>query len=502
MISIAPPRSSKSWDWIHDKYRRPIHRFMNIIIGAGPAGLTAAYALATAGHRARIIERETEPGGLARTIWHNGYGFDIGGHRFYTKSPEIQTIWREVLGADFHSVQRLSRIYYDGKFFDYPLRPWNALAGLGPAASAAIVASYIRRKLAPLPCEHNFEQFITNRFGDRLYRTFFKTYTEKVWGMPCAEIQSDWAAQRIQDLSLASAIGNAFFKRSATSSRSLIDQFDYPRLGPGMLWQRMADRISDAGSRIDYQQQVTAIQHDGHGTVTRVLHQPLLFANTCSAVPQPTEAPVHELFSSMPLQALIQALQPHPPESVLAAARALRYRDFLTVNLCMQGENPFPDQWIYIHSPQVRVGRIQNFRNWSRDLVPTPNSIGIGMEYFCTAGDDLWTMPDDQLCGLATDELRRLGLSGNLQLADAFVMRVKKAYPVYDADFASNINTIKAWLTTVKNLHTIGRNGLHRYNNQDHSMLTALRAVDNVLRGTNNDLWQINADTEYGEKPG
>lgn len=469
----------------------------HVIIGAGPAGLTAAWQLVNDNHPCTVLERELQPGGLARTIWRNGYGFDIGGHRFYTKSAEIQHLWQQVLGDDFLSVKRLSRIYYRGKFFDYPLKIWNALAGLGAGPSAAVLASYLYRQLRPLPQEDTFEQYVINRFGGRLYNTFFREYTEKVWGVPCAEISSAWAAQRIQGLSLAQAARSALFGHRAADAKTLIDRFDYPRLGPGQLWERLADQVCDGGGEIRYGQRVTAIHHDGHRRITRVETTP---ESPTGSAPPATAHTVDQLYSSMPLQALLLCLNPQPSEAVLAAARALRYRDFLTVNLCLEGGELFPDQWIYIHEPRVRVGRIQNFRNWSPNLTPGNGATGIGMEYFCTESDDLWSAPDEELCERARRELRALNLAEGATVVDAFVVRVKKAYPFYDSACAANLAVVRDYLAPFENLHPMGRNGLHRYNNQDHSMLTAIRAVENATRGCRHDLWDVNADAVYLEK--
>lgn len=466
----------------------------HVVIGAGPAGLTAAWQLIHQNQPCTVLEQDAQPGGLSRTIWRQGYGFDIGGHRFYTKSPEIQRLWRQVLGDDFLSVKRLSRIYYRGKFFDYPLKAGNALAGLGVGPSLAVLASYLHRKVRPLPREDTFEQYVINRFGKRLYDTFFREYTEKVWGVPCEEISSAWAAQRIQGLSLAAAVRSAVLGRRADDAKTLIDEFDYPRRGPGQLWDRMADNIAAGGGDLRFGHRVTAIHHDGR-RITSVEA-----AAAGPAGPAPPALPVVHLYSSMPLQALLFSLNPRPPAAVLAAARALRYRDFITVNLCLEGGDLFPDQWIYIHEPRVRVGRIQNFRNWSPALTPGPHATGIGMEYFCAEGDDLWTASDEKLCERARRELDHLGLARGAAVKDAFVVRVKKAYPFYDTACAENLRLMRDYLSSFENLHPMGRNGLHRYNNQDHSMLTALRAVENATRGHQHDLWEINAEASYLEK--
>jgi len=432
-------------------------------------------------------------GGLARTLWFKGYGFDIGGHRFFTKMDRIQKIWRDLLGPDFIRVPRLSRIYYRNRFFNYPLKPLNALFGLGVVNSARVIASYAWRKIRPLPREEFFEQYVINRFGDRLYRIFFKTYTEKVWGIPCTEIRSDWAAQRIQGLSLVRAILNAFSGSPDDSVKSLIDEFDYPRLGPGMLWERMESSIVEAGNKVSKCREITRIDHNGDDLILRLIHASTDDPNDLQ------ESVGSYYFATMPLRTLLLRMNPAPPEEVLEAAMRLRYRDFITVNLILDDTVLFPDNWIYVHSPKVRVGRIQNFRNWSKALVPEAGHSNIGMEYFCFEGDEVWNMTDDELKQLAQTELGELGLAKNANVVDGFVVRVKKAYPMYDEHFARNLAVIQKWLGRFKNFHPLGRNGLHKYNNQDHSMLTAILAVENLVGNAHHDIWQVNTDTEYQE---
>ena len=432
-------------------------------------------------------------GGLARTVWRNGYGFDIGGHRFFTKMDRVQRTWTTLLGKDFIRVPRLSRIYYRNRYFNYPLKPWNALFGLGLINSFRVVASYFWRQLRPLPHEEFFEQYVINRFGDRLYQIFFKTYTEKVWGIPCTEIRADWAAQRIKGLNLLQAIKSAFVAESGSKVKSLIEEFDYPRLGPGMLWERMEERAVETGHCTSLLgREVVRIDHDDR-RILRIVH---------AASDNPAD--LQELtgsfyFGTMPLRTLLQRMNPAPPDLVMAAANRLRYRDFITVNLVLDDTELFPDNWIYVHAPKVRVGRIQNFRNWSRELVPEAGHTGIGMEYFCFEGDDLWSMSDEALINLAQKELRKLGLARKAHVTDGFVIRVKKAYPMYNEDFAENLAIIRAWLDNFENLQQIGRNGLHKYNNQDHSMLTGMLGVENLLDNAGHDIWAVNSDSEYQE---
>ncbi|HEY9877826.1 MAG TPA: NAD(P)/FAD-dependent oxidoreductase [Leptolyngbyaceae cyanobacterium] len=458
-----------------------------VIIGAGPAGLTAAYQLAKQGLSSVTLEQADRVGGISRTETYKGYRFDIGGHRFYTKVPEVQALWHEVLTNDFIKVPRLSRIYYRGVFFNYPLEPFDTLIKLGLLDSFKILLSYLKIKVKPLPQERNLEEWVTNRFGRRLYATFFKSYTEKVWGIPCNSIQADWAAQRIKGLSLKKAMVNAVFK--ANDTKTLIKKFEYPRLGPGMMWERFQSLLDAGGSPVHLNTQVVRIEREGQ-RVQRVIAR------------QGDETLVFEgehFISSMPISTLLRCLSPAPPASVLAAAQGLRYRDFLIVSLIIDEEHLFPDNWIYIHSPEFRVGRIQNFKNWSPEMVPDARMTCLGMEYFCSQGDDLWEMTDDKLIRLASQEVVALGLVKGLdKIQDGVVIRQHKAYPVYDGAYRQHLKVLKDYLSSFENLQTVGRNGMHRYNNQDHSMLTGLLAAQNIL-GEQHDLWNVNLDRSYYE---
>lgn len=457
-----------------------------LIIGAGPAGLAAAYELATHGIRPIVIEKADQVGGIARTEVYKGYRFDIGGHRFFTKMPEIQRLWETMLGPDLHRVHRLSRIYYRGRFFQYPLDFWNTLSNLGLWESIWILLSYLRASIWPSKKEDNFEQWVSNRFGWRLYHTFFQTYTEKVWGIPCREIQAEWAAQRIHGLSLTTAVLNALF--GTESAKSLIHEFYYPALGPGMMWQGFAQGIENNGGQVWLRCEAIALQHNSQH-VTAVLVN-------CESKEFWIKA--DQVISSMPLRELVAQFDPPPPHAICEAAQGLRYRDFILVSLILNCPNPFLDNWLYIHSPEVKVGRIQNFRNWSPAMVPDAQKTSLGLEYFCNEGDDLWSMPDHELVALATRELSSIGLARAADVEEGIVFRQKKAYPVYDQNYRSNLETIRAFLSTMNNLQTIGRNGLHRYNNMDHSMLTGILAAQNVL-GKHHDLWKVNTEQAYQE---
>ncbi|MGB3201940.1 MAG: NAD(P)/FAD-dependent oxidoreductase [Nodosilinea sp.] len=469
-----------------------------VIIGAGPAGLTAGYELIKQGVQSLILEKSEKVGGISRTEVYKGYRFDIGGHRFFTKVGEVNTIWAEILGDDFIQVPRLSRIYYQGKFYDYPLSLLKTLKNLGLVSSALMLVSYLKAKvksrLNPGFEAETFEEWVTDSFGERLYKTFFKTYTEKVWGIPCSQIRADWAAQRIQNMSLKRVVINALF--GGHQAKSLIKTFDYPRLGPGMMWERCQELLMAQGATVQLNTEILSIEHQGT-FVTRVLAKQV---DPDGILPDRTlELTGDHVISSMPISALVHQLDPPPPPEVLAAARGLKYRDFLIVSLIINQADLFPDNWLYIHSPEFKVGRIQNFKNWSLAMVPDSSKTCLGMEYFCSEGDALWQLPDEKLIELASQEIARLSLGVQLSdIEDGCVIRQHKAYPVYDGDYRQHLQVLQDYIETFENLQTVGRNGMHRYNNQDHSMLTALLAAKNTL-GEDHALWDINVERSYHE---
>ncbi len=465
------------------------HELNVVVIGAGPAGLTAAYELTKRGIETAVLEKDAIVGGLARTETYKGYHFDMGGHRFFTKSKQVKEMWRDVLAEDFLRRPRLSRIYYKKKFFNYPLKPLNALMGLGFLESCFILFSYIRWQLFPYRVEETFEQWVTNRFGKRLFLTFFKTYTEKVWGISCSELRAEWAAQRIMDLSVKSIV-LSMFQKPGTRIKTLIDQFDYPRLGPGMMWERVSECIKDGSGDVWLNCGVNRIRRSGDRITSVVV----------DTNGEEREFRGTSFISSMPLTEFVQKLDPPPSAEVLEASRNLRYRDFLTVCLIVKKKHLFNDNWIYIHDSSVKVGRIQNYKNWSPDMVPDPDMTGLGLEYFCNEGDELWNSSDEELIELAKREIDQLELANYDDIEQGCVFRVPKSYPVYDSTYQEHLTVLRNFVNQLDNFQTIGRNGLHRYNNQDHAMLTGMRAVNNLVDGTSHDLWSVNADQEYHEE--
>jgi protoporphyrinogen oxidase len=460
-----------------------------VIVGGGPAGLTAAYELTKVGHCPLVLEKQRLVGGLACTQNYQGYHFDMGGHRFFTKSKEVEEIWWEILGEDFLRRPRLSRIYYKKKFFHYPLKALNTLWGLGPIESARIFLSYLRWRLFPHPVENTFEQWVTNRFGKRLFQTFFKAYTEKVWGIPCSELKAEWAAQRIKDLSLKTALLNMLWKPRKVI-KTLIEEFHYPRLGPGMMWNAVRRVVEKRGGSVEIGAEVVAIRRKGNR-----IESVLISRDGKEEVVKGTD-----FISSMPITEFLKRLDPLPPPSVKGAAEKLKYRDFLTVCLIFNRPHLFQDNWIYVHDPEVKVGRVQNFKNWSPEMVPDPTKTSLGLEYFCNDGDALWSMADADLIELGKKEMERIGLARAADVEGGCVFRVKHAYPVYDSEYRTYLATVREFVDNLENFQTIGRNGLHRYNNQDHAMLTGIFAVRNLVRGEKNDLWSVNADQEYHEE--
>ena len=471
------------------------------VIGAGPAGLTTAYCLTK--HSPSVIVIEKDPlyvGGISRTVRYGNFLFDIGGHRFFSKAKEIVDLWQEILPDDFITRSRLSRIYYGGKFYSYPLNAFEALRNLGIFTSMACMLSYAYAKTTPIVSPHSFHDWVRNQFGERLFQIFFKTYTEKVWGMSCDDISADWAVQRIKGLNLLVTVMNALrrsfgYKRKTVPAngevvKTLIESFQYPRKGPGMMWESAAVKIRERGGRILMGRELIELAYDNG--------QKLWSIDVVTTAGKRERYSARHVVSSAPVRELVQKLNPKPIS--LLHARALRYRDFITVALMINKPDLFPDNWIYIHDPSVKVGRVQNFRSWSPEMVPAGMTC-LGLEYFCFEGDDLWNLPDEDLIALAKHEIARIGLVAATDVVDACVVRQPKAYPVYDDYYRDNLTMIRLDLEkSYPSLHLVGRNGMHKYNNQDHAMMTAILTARNILAGERvYDIWQVNEDAGYHE---
>ncbi len=463
------------------------------ILGAGPAGLAAADALSRKRFEVQVVERAPVVGGMCRTVERSGNRFDLGGHRFFTRFLEVETLWKELLGDDLLRRPRHSRIFYRGEMFAYPLTARSVLAGLGPIETAKCITSYAKAQLKERGNEEHLQEWVTNRFGERLFQTFFRTYTEKVWGIPCTSIEADWAAQRIKSLDLTAAILDAarrgLGRSSDASVTSLIDWFWYPRLGPGMLFEALAERARKYGTQISLETTVVGLRWSG----TRITHVRLRDAQGIES----TQA-VEQVLSSIPLTHLVQQLDPAPPSAVLAAAHALRFRHLRTVNLILDQPAGWNDQWVYVHDPDVQVGRIQNFAAWSPWMVAEPGTASFGLEYFCSDEDPLWTDDETTIIARAQHELRRTGLAPHGAILDAHSIRVPRAYPVYLRGYEAHLATLQAWLRNFENLQPIGRYGMFKYNNSDHSVLTGLLAAENI-EGARHDIWAVNTDSNYHE---
>jgi protoporphyrinogen oxidase len=473
-----------------------------VCIGAGPAGLTAARHLAARGADVTVLERDpVHVGGISRTEHYKGFRFDVGGHRFFSKSAEIEALWDEILGDQLITRPRKSRIFYNGKLFDYPLRALDALTKLGFFESLLCMTSYVLARLFPIKNPQTFEEWVTNEFGHRLYSIFFETYTEKVWGMKCREISADWAAQRIKGLSLGSAVRSALSPRWLSRMRlrrgnmpkTLIESFRYPKLGPGQMWEAAARQTTENGGAVLLGMEVDRLSYDADSREWTV--------GAACADGSRREFRCEHVISSAAIAELAGYLQPQPPEPVLAAARALRYRDFLTVALIVKDVDCFDDNWIYIHDSAVKVGRIQNFKSWSPHLVPDPELNCLGLEYFCFSGDGLWESDDAALIRLADEELIELGLVTPGHVVDGTVIRQRRAYPVYDENYEDRISLFREWLEdSMPGLHLVGRNGMHKYNNQDHAMMTGLLTAENILGAEPRwNVWRVNQDAQYHE---
>ncbi len=460
-----------------------------LVGGSGPAGLTAAYLLSKRGVPNEVHETESDVGGIAKTVRYGGCRFDLGGHRFFTKIKIVKELWSEVMDEEMPVRKRISSIYYNNKFFNYPLSTLNVLKNLGLIESVIIFMSYIKARVLGSGKTGSFEDYVVYRFGRRLYETFFKTYTEKIWGVPCSEIRDVWAAQRIKDMSFTSVLKSTILN-NRKNIRSLIDEFQYPKYGPGQMWEKMIEKTKTMGGNIVTESEVVGVNLDGN----------IVKSVSVKRSGEIRDLSVDHFITTLPLKDLILMIQPIPPQKVIAAAKRLKYRELIVIALIIDEANSWRETWIYIHDKKVGVSRIQNYNNWSSHMVSSEDKTCIGMEYFCFEGDEIWNMYDDKLIKLASDELVSLSFFDvKSKSVDGKVVRVKKAYPVYDIGFRENVKTIIGYLSTIDNLHSIGRNGMHRYNNMDHSMLTALYAVENIF-GAKHNIWSINEEQTYHEK--
>jgi len=465
-----------------------------VIIGAGPAGLTAAYELVERyGITSTILESDSVVGGISRTVERDGWRFDIGGHRFFTKVKDVESLWHEILpDEDFMLRPRMSRIYYNGKYYDYPLKASNALKNLGLWEATLCVMSYAWARINPPKDQTTLEGWIVSRFGWRLYRHFFKTYNEKLWGVPVNKLPADFAAQRIKNLSLFNAVVNSLMpKKNQKAITSLIEEFQYPKHGPGMMWERCRDLVEAKGCTVVMNTRVVGVRRE-NGKAVSVIGQ--------AKDGTRTEYACSHVISSMPLSQLVSAMDLPASEPAAKAASDLRYRDFLTVALVVPEKYSFPDNWIYVHAKDVQVGRIQNFGSWSPYMVKEGRTC-LGLEYFVFEGDETWNKADADLVEQGKRELGILNLVDPSKVEAGYVVRMPKAYPFYDEFYKANVARIVDWMRrNASNVFPVGRNGMHRYNNQDHSMYTAMLTAENIARGTQHDVWSVNVEEEYHEE--
>jgi protoporphyrinogen oxidase len=451
-----------------------------IVIGAGPAGLTAAWKLAEAGQRVVVLEASDAVGGLARSLEVFGARVDVGPHRFFSSDRRINEAWLDAVDGDYVMVDRTTRILYDGKLFDYPLKPANALKNLGVAESIRSIGSYAKAQVCPPEDTSSFEGWVTSRFGARLYEIFFKTYSERLWGIPCTELDADFAAQRIKNFSLGAALKSAIRPSSGAGHKTLADRFAYPMTGAGLVYEKMAERLQNAGGEIEFRTPVERVLLSGADVKgVQLVSGDLLFAP--------------HVISTMPLTSMVRTL-PAVPDHVVAACEALRYRNTTLVFLEVSGPSTFPDQWIYIHDPRVRMGRLTNFSNWSRDVGGDRSQTILCAEYWSNDEDSFWTHDDETLGQIAVNDVRLTGLIGSAAVRQTSVRKLHRCYPVYERGYRDHVQTIREFLETISGLHAIGRYGSFKYNNQDHSILMGLLVVDNIVRGTSHDLWAVNTD--------
>ena len=451
-------------------------------MGAGPAGLTAAYSLQSKGFEVHLFESSDSVGGMARSVPMWNQIVDIGPHRFFSSDPRVNRFWLEALDNEYVMVNRLTRIYYNKKFFSYPIQAVNALSGLGIFESFKCVISYLLVKIKPKSNEKKFDHWVINRFGSRLFEIFFKSYTEKLWGIRCSELDADFAAQRIKKLSMYEAIKSAVFSSNKSKHRTLVDEFAYPKYGAGYVYSKLASKFAALGGELLFNSKITGIKIGDDGVTVEANGEVLRFDH---------------LISSMPITNLIRMI--NPPENILEAANKLRFRNTILVYLKVSGKNPFPDQWIYVHDNELQTGRITNFSNWTSTINKGQNDHIICLEYWCYDDDEIWTATDDYLIGLGTRELYNTSLVEGDSISEGKIIRVPKCYPVYSSGYKEILEPVQEYLSALPQITPIGRYGSFKYNNQDHSILMGLLAAENLAESVNHDLWGINTDYEYQE---
>ena len=461
------------------------------ILGAGPAGLAAAYTLTKQGQLVVVVERDSKVGGLAKTIEYKNFLLDFGPHRFFTKIEPVLKLWDDVLGKDQVTVNRLTRIYYGGKYFSYPLKASETLLAIGTIKSFQIVTSYLQARLFPNRHPQNFAEWVTGKFGKQLFKIFFEGYTEKLWGIPCTEISAEWAAQRIKGLSLMKAIRNAILGNDG-KVKTLIDQFQFPRLGSGQLYEKISDYLVSNNQSVLLNTEVVKIHHDNFKVNKITLRNRQTgeeYIAECGGV-----------ISSIPISVLVQQLDTSAPQRTIDAAKSLKFRNTILVYLIVEGWNLFPDNWLYINDPTVHVGRVTNFANWSSEMLPNSHQTPLCCEYWCNFDDSIWKQEESELLELAEYELRKIGLLHNEKVSEGFIVRLPRTYPIYAGNYKVALTEIQSYLQKFQNLQLVGRYGAFKYNNQDHSLLMGILAAENVLKPCQHDLWSVNSDSEYQEE--
>ncbi|MBD3637976.1 MAG: FAD-dependent oxidoreductase [Crocinitomicaceae bacterium] len=457
------------------------------VIGAGPAGITAAYELTKKGHEVEVFEASPDVGGLSKTIDLWNQRVDLGPHRFFSNDTKVNKVWLEVVGNDYKMVDRLTRIYYKKKFYYYPLKPFDALKKLGLGTAFLCVMSYFKERIFPVKKDGSFETWVIGRFGYKLYSIFFKTYSEKLWGISCRELDEDFAAQRIKKLSLFKAVWSAMFKGKKNKHKTLVDQFAYPIDGTGMVYERMRDYIESKGNKVLLKSPVKKVNCKG-GKVGSI---ELMNGETKE---------YDHVISSMPITLLVNNMD-EVPQEVIEANNQLKFRNTILVYLKVEGQEVFPDNWLYVHANDLQMGRITNFCNWVPEINNGEKSTIVALEYWAYDKDEIWNAGDDKLIELAKEELRNTGLVKDLDITDGYVVKIPKCYPVYSRGYKEPLKKVEDHLTSIDGLSVIGRYGAFKYNNQDHSILMGILAAENIADNASNNLWEINTDYEdYQEK--